>query len=206
MTRAEPPAEPPAGPTARRHAKGTSRQPPPGGPPSSVWAAIAMRRAIRRFQDRPLEPDHLQRILHAGRRSGSAKNRQPWDFIVCRDRDHLADLSRVGRYADHLAGAAVAVALITPDPRAPNTPLSMMFDLGQAAANMQLAAWDLGIGSCPATVYDHDLARRLLAYPADRHCEFLLSFGYPANPAALTAPPKRGGRRPLAQIVHEERW
>jgi nitroreductase len=171
-----------------------------------LWAAIVRRRAVRRFLDRPLEPEHLQRILRAGRRSGSAKNLQPWDFIVCRDRDHLGDLSRLGRYADHLAGAAVAVALVTMDPRAPGTPLSMMFDLGQAAANMQLAAWELGIGSCPATVYEHDLARRLLGYPDDRHCEFLLSFGYPADRAALTAPLKRGGRRPLAEIVHEERW
>ena len=37
-----------------------------------------------------------------------------------------------------------------------------------------LAAWELGVGSCPATVYDHELARELLGYPADRHCEFLV--------------------------------
>jgi len=174
--------------------------------PSGVWPAIAGRRAIRRFADRPLEPDHLERILQAGRRSGSAKNEQPWGFIVCRDRDHLVELSRLGPWTDHLAGAAVAIALVTPDPAAPDAPLSIMFDLGQSAANMQLAAWELGIGSCPATVYEHDLARRLLGYPADRHCEFLLSFGYPADPAQFTAPLKRGGRRPLAEIVHEERW
>ena len=71
---------------------------------------------------------------------------------------------------------------------------------------MQLAAWELGIGSVPATVYEHDLARRLLGYPADRYCEYLLSFGYPADPGSLTAPPQPGGRRPLAEIVHEERW
>jgi hypothetical protein len=58
----------------------------------------------------------------------------------------------------------------------------------------------------PATVYDHDLARRLLGYPADRHCEYLLSFGYPAEPAALTAPRRAGARKPLTEIVHDERW
>jgi nitroreductase len=171
-----------------------------------VWATIASLRAIRRFADRPLEPDHLERILRAGRRSESAKNAQRWDFIVCRDRDHLAELSRLGPWTDHVAGAAVAIALVTPDPHAPNAPLTIMFDLGQAAENMELAAWELGIGSCPATVYEHDLARRLLGYPADRHCEFLLSFGYPADPVAATAPLKRGGRRQLAEMVHEERW
>jgi nitroreductase len=81
-----------------------------------------------------------------------------------------------------------------------------MFDLGQAAANMMLVAWELGIGSVPATVYDHDLARRLLGHPDDRHCEYLLSFGYPADRSLLTAPRKAGGRRALAEVVHEERW
>ena len=71
---------------------------------------------------------------------------------------------------------------------------------------MQLAAWELGIGSVPATVYEHDLARRLLGYPADRYCEYVLSFGYPADPALLTRPLVAGRRRSLAEIVHEERW
>ena len=175
-----------------------------GGDP--VWSAIATRRAIRAFADRPLEPAHLDRILNAGRRAGSSKNQQRWAFIVCRDRERLEALSTVGPWAGHLAGAAVGIALVTPDPHRPGAPLSILFDLGQAAANMQLAAWELGVGSVPATVYAQDLARRLLGYPADRYCEYLLSFGYPADPAALTAPPKPGGRRPLAEIVHEERW
>ncbi|HET7169147.1 MAG TPA: nitroreductase family protein, partial [Candidatus Limnocylindrales bacterium] len=85
-------------------------------------------------------------------------------------------------------------------------PLSVMFDLGMAADSMILAAWELGIGSVPATVYDQDLARRLLGYPLDHHCEFLLSFGYPADPRDLVRPLQRGGRRPLSELVHEERW
>jgi nitroreductase len=165
-----------------------------------------MKRAIRRFADRPLEPADLDRILDAGRRSGSSKNLQRWSFIVCRDRGHLRELAGVGPFASHLAGAAVAIALVTPDPRGSDAPLSILFDLGQAAANMMLVAWERGIGSVPATVYDQDLARRLLGYPADRYCEFLLSFGYPADPADLVAPPRAGGRAPLGDLVHEERW
>jgi nitroreductase len=172
----------------------------------SVWDAIRTKRAIRSFADRALDPGHLERILAAGRRSGSSKNLQRWEFIICRDRGHLAELSHVGPWAGHLAGAAVAVALVTPDPAAADAALSVMFDLGQAAENMMLAAWELGIGSVPATVYKHDLCRRLLGYPENRHCEYLLSFGYPADPADLTKPLRAGGRRPLAQMVHEERW
>lgn len=171
-----------------------------------VWQAVATKRAIRDFADRPLEPERLDRILSAGRRAGSSKNLQRWDFVVCRDRDHLRDLSAVGPWAGHVAGAAVAIALVTPDPRAPDAPLSITWDLGGAAAQMMLVAWELGIGSCPATVYDPDLARRLLGYPETHTCEYLLSFGYPADLSELTAPNRPGRRRPRAEIVHEERW
>ena len=171
-----------------------------------TWQAIDTTRAIRKFTDRPLEPEHLRRILDAGRRSGSSKNQQNWDFVVCTDRAHLAELAGVGDYAQHLAGAAVAIALVTPDPAAAETPLSVMWDLGRAAQNMTLAAWELGIGSVPATVYEHERARGLLGIPPGMHCEYVLSFGYPAEPAMLSAPNRAGGRRPLAELVHEERW
>ena len=172
----------------------------------SAWAAVASKRAIRRFADRPLDPDHLERIVRAGRRAGSSKNLQRWTFIVCRDRAHLSELATVGPWAGHIAGAAAAIALVTPDPRAPGAPLSILFDLGQAAGNMMLVAWELGIGSVPATVYDHARARELLGYPDDQHCEYLLSFGYPADAADLDRPPVPGGRRPLEEMVRDERW
>lgn len=175
-------------------------------PPDHVWDAVMSRRVVRRFADRPLEPAHLERILHAGRRANSAKNQQRWDFIVCRERDHLRELATVGPFAGHLAGAAAAVALVTPDPARKGAPLSVMFDVGMAADSMMLVAWELGIGSVPATVYRHDLARELLGYPETHHCEFLLSFGYPADPTDVSRPPRAGGRRPLADVLHEERW
>ncbi len=172
----------------------------------TAWDAIRTKRAIRQFNERRIEADAVDRILRAGRRAGSSKNTQRWDFIVVRDRATLADLSRVGRWAGHLAGAALGVALVTPDPRADGQPLSVMFDLGQAAESMMLAAWELGIGTVPATVYEQDATRRILGYPDDSWCEYILSFGYPADPGELTAPLKPGGRRPLDTMVHEDRW
>lgn len=171
-----------------------------------VWDAIATIRVVRHFADRPLDEAHLDRILRAGRRAGSSKNLQRWTFVVCRDREHLQALAAVGPWAGHLAGAAVGIALVTPDPHAPDAPLSIEWDLGRAAQNMVLAAWELGIGSVPATVYEHDLACRLLGYPDDLWCEYILSFGYPADPADLTRPPAAGGRRDLDEMVREERW
>ncbi len=167
-----------------------------------TWKAINTVRVVRDFATRPLDAPRMDRILNAGRRAGSSKNDQVWAFIVIRDRDHLKELAAVGHYAGHLAGATAAIALVTPDP----ANASVMWDLGRAAQNMVLTAWELGIGSVPATVYDHDLAHRLLGLPPDRRCDFLLSFGHPADRSALTAPNRAGGRRPLDDLVHEERW
>jgi nitroreductase len=175
-------------------------------PALGTWEAIDTLRVVREFDPRPLEPWAVQRILDAGRRTGSSKNQQRWAFVVCRDRAHLAELATLGPWAGHLAGATVAIALLAPDVATTDAPLSVMWDLGRAAQSMVLAAWELGIGSVPATVYDHDLAQELLGYPAGQHCEFLLSFGYPADPSDLTRPPRSGGRRPLDDLVHEERW
>jgi len=167
-----------------------------------TWAAINSVRVVRAFGERPLEEDHVDRILNAGRRAGSSKNEQTWAFIAIRDREHLAELAKVGRYAGHLAGATIAVALVTPEP----STTSQVWDMGRAAQNMVLAAWELGIGSVPATVYDHDLAHRLLGLPRDRRCDYLLSFGYPSDPTVLTRPNRTGGRVSLDEVVHDGRW
>lgn len=172
----------------------------------NVREAVHDKRAIRRFDERPLSPDAVEAILDAGRRAHSSKNLQRWGFIVVREREHLRELSTLGPWCGHVAGAAVAVALVTPDPGAPDASLSITWDLGGAAAQMMLVAWELGIGSCPATIYEHDRARGLLGYPGDMHCEFMLSFGYPADPSAMTRPNRPGGRQALADLVHEERW
>ena len=170
------------------------------------WEAIRRVRVVRKVADRELPADSIERIVDAGRHTGSSKNQQRWDFIVIRDAERLAALGEVGAYAGHLAGATIAIALVTPGSRTAPASSSVMWDLGRAAQNMVLAAWELGIGSCPATVYDHALAARLLGLPDDRRCDFLLSFGYPADSDALTALPKKGGRKPLEAVIREERW
>ena len=171
-----------------------------------VWTAIRTKRMVRRFEDRPLAPEHLARIVDAGRHAASSKNQQRWDFVTIEGREQLRLLSSVGSYAGHVAGAAAAVALITPDPTRPGASLSLVWDVGMAAENMMLAAWELGIGSCPATVYDQSLTREILGHPEDRWCGYILSFGYPADPDDLSRPPAAGGRRQLDEILHRERW
>jgi len=173
---------------------------------SDTFSTIRTKRMVRRFEKRPLEPEHLARIVDAGRHAASSKNQQHWDFVVVEGRAQLEALSRSGPYAGHVAGAAAAVALVTPDPRGPGSSLSVVWDLGMAAENMMLAAWELGIGSCPATVYEHAVAHEALKLPADRFCGWILSFGYPADADDLTRPPKAGGRKSLDEVVHRETW
>jgi nitroreductase len=173
---------------------------------TTVFDAIRSKRMVRRFQERPLDPEQLLQIVDAGRHAASSKNQQRWDFVVVEDRATLQRLAEVGAFASHVGGAAAAIALVTPDPAVPGASLSLVWDAGLAAENMMLAGWELGVGSCPATVYDQPLVREILGLPADRFCGYILSFGYPADAEDMTRPPKAGGRKPLDEILHRERW
>lgn len=169
-----------------------------------TWDAIRARRNVRRYADRAIVPQDLDRILEAARRSPSSMNEQPWDFVVVVDRERLVRLAQVWRYGAHLAGAAAAVAFVgaaTDDREQRDT---IQFDMGQAAMGVMLAAADLGIGSCHAAIGDQDLVRELLGLPADRECILLLSLGYPAD-GPLT-PIEHPSRRPFDDVVHRDRW
>ncbi len=169
----------------------------------NVSDAIRLKRAVRKFQDRPLPEDAIRAILNAGRRSQSSKNEQGWQFIVVQNKTTLKALSELGNFAGHLAGAAAAIAILTPDPLAK---FQTMFDAGQAAAFMQLMALELGIGSCPASIYEPEKARAILGFPPEWHVRIILSFGYPADEKQLSALPKKGGRKALEEVTHWERW
>ena len=171
-----------------------------------VEDAVRRLRVVRRFRPEPLVEEDVHAILEAARRTGSSKNLQRWHFIVVRDRALLARLADVGPFAAHLYGGGTAVAMITPDPAAADSPHSVMWDLGRAAQNMILVAFARGIGSVPATVYEQQLCRDLLGYPADRHCEYILNFGYPASNESMHRPLRAGGRKPLGELVFYERW
>jgi nitroreductase len=102
-----------------------------------------------------------------------------------------------------MAGAALGVVFVTVDPA---VRWAIMFDSGQSAAYMQLQAWELGIGSCLATIYEPDQARALLGVPPDLTINVAISFGYPDPAEVAPRPPKPGGRRALADVVHWDNW
>src|SRR5438105_3919409 len=129
-----------------------------------VMEAIRRKRAVRNFGSRPLPREVVEQILRAGRRAQSSKNSQPWHFIAIENHDTLMELSKMGDFTSSLTKATLGVAILTPDPA---TRWSVMFDAGQAAAYMQLAALDMGVGSCPVTLHRPEPARGLLGFPED---------------------------------------
>ncbi|MFP3915650.1 MAG: nitroreductase family protein [Actinomycetota bacterium] len=169
-----------------------------------TWDAVRARRNVRHYDDRPIPPELLDRILDAARRTPSASNRQRWDFVVVTDRDTLRDLSEVWQGAGHVARSAATIALVAPEESEPRDRESVQYDLGQVTMSIMLAAADAGIGSGHAAVRDQDLARQILGLPPDRFCAWMVALGYPADrPLRPIASPDR---RPFDEVVHRERW
>ncbi len=163
----------------------------------TISELIRTKRATRQYTDQPVSDEDIRTILQAGRRAQSSKNTQPWQFIVVRDRATLQKLAECGKYAAHVPHAAFVIALVTSEENG--------FDLGQAAAYLQLAAWELGIGSCITSMHESEKAKEVLGVPQDLHFSIVLSFGYP-KPEELTRPARKNGRKPLDEIVHWEHW
>lgn len=169
-----------------------------------TWDAIRSRRSVRQFADRPIAPDHLDRILESGRRAPSAGNGQPWDFVVVTDRARLRELSGVWRSARHVATSAATIALIARNPEDGRHRDLVQYDLGHATMSMMLAAADLGIGAGHSAVADQAVARSILGVPQDRFCAYLVVLGYPAD--RPLSPIRRPNRRQFEDVVHRDRW
>jgi nitroreductase len=169
-----------------------------------TWDALRARRNVRRFDDRPIAVEDLDRILEAARRTPSSMNEQPWDFVVVTDREQLLRLAGAWRYGAHIGGAAAAIAFVAENSADPGTRETIQFDMGQAAMSVMVAAADLGIGSCHSAVGDQALVRDVLRLPADRECILLLSLGYPAT--RPLAPIQHPARRPFSEVVHRGGW
>ncbi|MBZ0301920.1 MAG: nitroreductase family protein [Anaerolineae bacterium] len=168
-----------------------------------IWEGIRTKHSIRAFAQTPIAEGEARQILDAGRRAPSGFNAQPWYFIAVRDRAMLHELSTIGRSTRHVAGAALCVLILSPD-RETNF-WRNLFDAGQAATYLMLAAHELGIASCPGTVYEPVRARDLLGFPDDWKPYILISFGYP-DPADPRLGTGKGGRKPFEEVVRWEKW
>jgi nitroreductase len=169
-----------------------------------TYLAIVGKREVRTYLNKPVPDAILTQILEAGRASGSSRNRQPWKFVVITDRSRLAQLSTCVSRPTNLTGCAAAIVVALTNPHS-------AFDGGRTAQNMMLAAWALGVGTCPNTPTDEAAVKKLLGLPEGMVIPTILSLGYPApgerrprtnaDPARVLA---RINRLPLTDLVVRE--
>ena len=161
-----------------------------------TFLTIASKRDIRRYADTPLSEEVVQRVLEAGRMAGSARNRQPWRFLLVESADRRERLAEAVYVPDTVRGAKLVVAIVG----------SGGMDTGRCMQNMMLAAWNESVASCPNGISDADAARAALGLGDGDDVANVLTFGYPAT--GHTGEKRsaeewiaRSDRRPLDELV-----
>jgi nitroreductase len=163
-------------------------------PAVDAYLAIASKRDERAYADTAIPGEVRQRVLDAGRLSGSSKNRQRWEFVVVsgETQDRLAEAV----YApENVRSARFVVAIVGE---------AGGFDVGRCVQNMMLAAWGEGVVSCPNGVHDAAAAAAICG----GEVRAILSFGYPLRPRTPTSHTaeewsSRANRKPLSELVRD---
>jgi nitroreductase len=163
-------------------------------------------RTVRIFSGEPVSQEALDDILEVARWSGSARNRQPWKFLVVRDRGTLERLAVLEGYAQHLAGAAVAIVLVMAGNPAKFE--QETFDEGRLAERISLAAASHGLGAAVGWFAGEGrgAVKRILRIPDERLVRTTLSLGHPAQNPPHGKSTLLQGRKPLSDLVYEEHY
>lgn len=161
-----------------------------------VFEAIRTLLSVRSYQDKSVPEESIRRILEAGRLTGSAKNAQPWQFIVVQDREVLRRLGELVRSGSHVAQAPLAIVVAID-----KTPFAVS-DASRAIQSMLLAAWSDGLGSNWVGFGPMSDVNALLNIPENLEVLALLPIGYPTE--ALGQGKKQ--RKPLSEVAYRERF
>ena len=158
---------------------------------------------MREFGPEPVPREVIDDILEVARWTGSRMNRQPWEFVLVRDRDRLREIAQAEGADSHLARANFAIVVIMPgESSGINT-----FDEGRLTERLLIAAAAHGVGAGVWWFKDGGAAaKRILGIPEDRHVRTAVSFGYPDREAAASRPKRTDARKPLSELVHEEKY
>jgi nitroreductase len=162
----------------------------------ALYDHILQLRALRSYEDRPVSATHVAQLIEAARWTGSSKNRQNWSFVVVDDPQQKAALAGAGDFTDPVRNAPMVIALV-------QEPEGYEFDTGRLAQNIMLAADALGLATCPITLHRDQQAAEVLGLPGDRRCRYAVAVGYPA---ASATPGKMGGRKPVEELLHRNRY
>jgi nitroreductase len=149
-----------------------------------VIDALLKRRSIRRYSNKPVDKSEIRLMLKAGMYAPSARNEQPWHFIVIDDRGILDKIRKVHPYASMLSGAALAILVCGDE----NLELSKGYwpvDCSAATQNILLAAYDLGLGAVWLGVYPRQerqsAINKIFELPSNVQAFSLISIGHPAE-------------------------
>ena len=161
-----------------------------------VFDAVRTALAVRKFQDNPVRPEVVRRIVEAGRLTGSSMNRQPWHFIVVENRDTLRQLGALAKTGTYIAQAPLAIVVAMD-----RSPFAVS-DGSRAIQDMILAAWSQGVGSNWVGFNSLPEVNPLLGIPENVTVLAILPFGYPADAVGKG----RKKRKPLGEVAYHERW
>ena len=163
-----------------------------------AYQCIRSRLTVRDFKPDPVPERVVRRMLQAARWSPSARNRQPWHFIVVRNRDTISRIGGIASSGGFIGRAPLAVAVVMDRGGRPE------FDAGRSLQQMELAAWAEGVGGCVAGVRgeENDKVKELLEIPEDKELVIVAAFGYPTDEAAAGTK----ARKSLPEIAHSERF
>lgn len=158
----------------------------------NVYEAAMKRRSVRRFQDKPVPYDVLERCVDAGRLAPSAMNRQLCEYIIVDDKNMLPTMAgSITRWGgqpitrENSLGAnspkAYIIILINNrlETEAGNSRRVTLYDVGMAAENIMLVALEEGLGTCPVLAFKKSILKKALNIPADYDTALLLALGYP---------------------------
>ncbi|PYM45285.1 MAG: nitroreductase [Candidatus Rokuibacteriota bacterium] len=161
-----------------------------------VFEAVRTMLAVRRYLDRAVPETIVQRIVEAGRLTGSAMNLQPWQFIVVQDRDTLRRLGALARSGPYVAEAPLAIVVVI------DRTGYAVSDASRAIDSMMLTAWSEGVGSNWVGFGNLEKVNALLGIPSERDVLAILPFGYPADRIGRG----KKKRKPLRAVAHRERY
>lgn len=168
-----------------------------------VYEAIRLRKAVRSYQDRPVETEKLERVLDAARLAPSARNMQEWRFVVVSVRETREALRHAANNQAFVAEAPIVIAgcAVKSDHVMRCGQPSYPIDVAIATDHLILAAAAEGLGTCWIGAFEEAEVRRILRIPSDIRVVELLTLGYPADASPVTK-----NRLPLREIVRYERW
>lgn len=162
-----------------------------------TFEAIRTRRTTRTFLPTKVPDETIGKILEAGRLAPSARNLQPWHFIVIQDSGVLKQLGALCTTGRFIERASCAVAVVT-DP----TNSWHEIDGARAVQSMELAGWNEGVGTCWIGSMERDRIKDLLAIPKGLHLLTILPFGY----AVETNAPRRKTKKRPDEVCHWGRF